>query len=94
MEESAKEETKVSVSNVVDSTHANFTESVEASHSSHDISQRIARELGTQNQGKRKRVVQLTYCAWVKVSPWLQSAWTVSASTLLWRAVMLRSTLD
>jgi hypothetical protein len=32
---------------VTDSAQANFTESVEASHSSHDVSQRIAQKLGT-----------------------------------------------
>jgi hypothetical protein len=43
----AAEETKVSASSVTDSAQANFTESVEASHSSHDVSQRIAQKLGT-----------------------------------------------
>lgn len=42
----AAEETKVSASSVTDSAQANFTESVEASHSSHDVSQRIAQKLG------------------------------------------------
>jgi 3'(2'), 5'-bisphosphate nucleotidase len=91
MEESAKEETKVSVSNVVDSTHANFTESVEASHSSHDISQRIARELGVtmapvrmDSQCKYAIVARGDASIYLRLSSgYVENIWDHAAGTLI-----------